>query len=243
MRGMFEKSRMGYGGASREGEMRRYLTIVTTALALAGAFGTEAHAEKPTPTGETPSLYGAATIPRGRTAIGLTVGYPSLRPQFVWGVRRRFDVGFIPAMTYGRNHDGYRQDLGLNLEIPLRWAFAEGRHGSFGMRIMPYFRIGEAAPAFSVGGNIGFRVGIAFPRIFTLIFGPEGRVGFASIGSTPNRQDGLDAELTGMVGLESFIHHEWIVSLEMHFGHEFGAGQLADGALIVRGWVGFGYVF
>ena len=223
--------------------MRRFLTLVTVALALVAVLGAEARAEKPTPTGSTPSMYGAQVIPRGRTLVGVTVGYPSLRPQFVWGVRRRFDVGFIPALTYGVNHDGYRQRLGLNLEIPLRWAFAEGRHGSFGMRIMPYFRVGESAPAFSVGSNIGFRVGIAFPRIFTLIFGPEGRIGFASVGDSPNRADGLDAELTGMVGLESFIKRKFLVSLEMHFGHEFGAGQLPGGELIVRGWVGFGYVF
>jgi len=90
---------------------------------------------------------------------------------------------------------------------------------------------------------VGLRVGIAFPRIFTLIFGPEGRVGFASVGNDPNRVNGFDAELTGMVGLESYFKRKWLFTLEMHFGHEFGPGDLPSGGLIVRTWVGFAYVF
>jgi hypothetical protein len=223
--------------------MKRFvITVAMVSTVLTGLAG-EADAEKPRPTGDTPSLSGAQVIPRGRTALGITIGYPSLRLHAVWGVGRRFDVGLMPAFTYGTRFDGYRQRLGLNLQVPLRWALADKPKFNFGFRLMPYFRIGESSPAFSVGGNLGFRFGIAMPRIFTLIFGPEGRMGFASVGDSPNRLNGLDAELTGMVGLESYLKRRWLVSLEMHFGHLFGAGSLPGGQFIYRTWFGFAYVF
>ena len=224
--------------------MKRFvITVAMVSMVLAG-FAGEAEAQKPRPTGDTPSLNGAQVIPRGRTALGITVGYPSLRLHAVWGVGRNFDVGLMPALTYGTRFDGYRQRLGLNLQIPLRWALADKPNFNFGFRLMPYFRIGEGSPAFSVGGNVGFRFGIAMPRVFTLIFGPEGRIGFASVGdTTPGRANGLDAELTGMVGLESYLKRKWLLSLEMHFGHLFGAGGLPGGEFIYRTWVGFAYVF
>ncbi len=217
--------------------------VIMVSIVLAGLAG-GAEAQKPRPTGDTPSLIGAQVIPRGRTALGITVGYPSLRLHAVWGVGRNFDVGLMPALTYGTRFDGYRQRLGLNLQIPLRWALADKPNFNFGFRLMPYFRIGEGSPAFSVGGNVGFRFGIAMPRVFTLIFGPEGRIGFASVGdTTPGRANGLDAELTGMVGLESYFKRKWLFSLEMHFGHLFGAGGLPGDGFIYRTWFGFAYVF
>jgi hypothetical protein len=224
--------------------MKRFvITVAMVSMVLAG-FAGEAEAQKPRPTGDTPSLNGAQVIPRGSTALGITVGYPSLRLHAVWGVGRNFDVGLMPALTYGTRLDGYRQRLGLNLQIPLRWALADKPNFNFGFRLMPYFRIGEGSPAFSVGGNVGFRFGIAMPRVFTLIFGPEGRIGFASVGdTTPGRANGLDAELTGMVGLESYLKRKWLLSLEMHFGHLFGAGGLPGGEFIYRTWFGFAYVF
>ena len=224
--------------------MKRFDIMITLGSMVLAGFAGEAEAQKPRPTGNTPSLSGAQVIPRGSTALGITVGYPSLRLHAVWGVGRNFDVGLMPALTYGTRFDGYRQRLGLNLQIPLRWALADKPNFNFGLRLMPYFRIGEASPAFSIGGNVGFRFGIAMPSIFTLIFGPEGRVGFASVGdTTPGRANGLDAELTGMVGLESYFKRKWLFSLEMHFGHLFGAGGLPGGGFIYRTWVGFAYVF
>ncbi len=223
--------------------MKRLVITVAMGSAILAGLVSEAEAQKPRPTGDTPSLTGAQVIPRGRTALGITVGYPSLRLHAVWGVGRSFDVGLMPALTYGTRFDGYRQRLGLNLQIPLRWALADKPNFNFGFRLMPYFRIGEASPAFSVGGNLGFRFGIAMPRVFTLIFGPEGRIGFASVGDTPARQNGLDAELTGMVGLESYFKRKWLFTLEMHFGHLFGTGSLPGGGFIYRTWVGFAYVF
>jgi len=53
----------------------------------------------------------------------------------------------------------------------------------------------------------------------------------------------LDAELTGMVGLESYFRRKWLFSLEMHFGHLFGTGGLPGGEFIYRTWFGFAYVF
>lgn len=224
--------------------MKRFVIMVTMGSMVLAGFAGEAEAQKPRPTGNTPSLSGAQVIPRGSTALGITVGYPSLRLHAVWGVSRNFDVGLMPALTYGTRFDGYRQRLGLNLQIPLRWALADKPKFNFGLRLMPYFRIGEASPAFSTGGNVGFRFGIAMPRVFTLIFGPEGRVGFASVGdTTPGRANGLDAELTGMVGLESYFKGKWLFSLEMHFGHLFGTGGLPGGGFIYRTWFGFAYVF
>lgn len=223
--------------------MKRIIITVAMVSTILTGTARRGQAQKPTPTGDTPSLIGAQVIPRGRTALGITVGYPSLRLHAVWGAGRRFDVGLMPAVTYGTRFDGYRQRLGLNLQIPLRWALADRPSFNFGFRLMPYFRIGEASPAFSVGGNLGFRFGIAMPRLFTLIFGPEGRIGFASIGDSPDRQNGLDAELTGMVGLESYFRRKWLFSLEMHFGHLFGVGGLPGGTFIYRTWAGFAYVF
>ena len=223
--------------------MKRF--VITTAMvwAISVGFAGEVEAQKPRPTGQTPSLTGAQVIPRGRTALGVTLGYPSLRLHAVWGVGRRFDVGLMPALTYGTRFDGYRQRLGLNVQVPLRWALAQKPNFNFGVRLMPYFRIGESSPAFSAGGNVGFRFGIAMPRIFTLVFGPEGRVGFASVGESPNRGNGLDAEVMGMVGLESYFKRRWLFSLERHFGHLFGTGTLPDGNFIYRTWFGFAYVF
>ena len=223
--------------------MKRFLITVAMVSAIVAGLVSDAEAQKPRPTGDTPSLNGAQVIPRGSTALGMTAGYPSLRLHAVWGLGRSFDVGLMPALTYGTRFDGYRQRLGLNLQIPLRWALADKPNFNFGFRLVPYFRIGEASPAFSFGGNLGFRFGIAMPRIFTLIFGPEGRIGFASVGDSPNRENGVDAELSGMVGLESFLKRKWLLSLEMHFGHLFGTGDLPGGDFIYRTWFGFAYIF
>ncbi len=208
-----------------------------------------ASAQMPMPDTSTPTLYGGQTIPAGEMTLGASVGYPSLRFQVIWGISENFDVGIQPALTYGGgfgggpgrgNHlTGYRQDVGLNLEVPLRWVLAENSGFNVGLRVVPYYMIGQGSPAFSVGGQVGARFGIPMPKIFTLFVGPEVGLGFASVGSDPNRTNGFDGEVLVVFGLEALYKDKWIFTNEWNAGGSFGSNGL-NGHGILRVWFGFG---
>jgi len=214
------------------------------ALAAMMAVGSPSivEAQVPRPNSATPTLFGAQRLDPGRTVVGMTTGYPKTGMNLHVGLLERFDLGFLVGVTYGDELGGNRQGVGADFHVPLRWTPFEERRLAFGIRVAPYFLIGEAGPALSMGGDVAFLFDIALPKVFKLILGPELRTGFASRDANDNRVTGYDGGLWFNIGIESFIKGEWFAGLIFQGGAYWGTGGLDEGGLF-RANLFFGYAF
>ena len=198
---------------------RTLASVTATALLLAGtlAFG----AGVPTPTGKTSTLYGGERLEPKTIVLGASTGYPKTTFDAYFGLTRIFDLGIHFGITYGARLAGIRQRVGMDFHLPLRFTVIQQRSLSAGVRLAPYFMVGEGSPSISTGGDIAFLFDIALPKLFKIIVGPEVRTGFASVGDR-NRIRGYDGGGWVNIGAETLlidrIHLGWI----FHGGAQWG---------------------
>ncbi|MBC7171379.1 MAG: hypothetical protein H5U40_03070 [Polyangiaceae bacterium] len=224
-----------------------YAAALTLGLAFVSA--STAAAQVPVPSATTPGMIGGQTISGGRMVLGASTGYPQTRFHVIWGMGGNFDLGIQPGITYTGDDDRYgydrgdlsglRQDVGLDLQVPLRWTLTHMRRAAVALRVSPFFRIGEAAPAFSIGSLVGARFSIALPKVFSFIIGPEMRFAFASLGDEPYRANGFDGAAYIVFGLESFFRNKWFFNLQFDGGGYYGSEELWNDGLF-NAYVGFG---
>ena len=141
---------------------------------VVSAFTTASLAEvpMPMPTTDTSTLYGGSALAPGSFTLGATTGFPETSFDVYFGLGPIFDLGIQTGFTYGTRLGGNRQRLGLDLHVPLRWTLLRTTALAGGLRVAPYFMIGEAKPAISFGADVAFLLDIPMPKIFTLIVGP-----------------------------------------------------------------------
>ncbi len=221
--------------------------IAPLALALV-AFAARAEAQVPRPTAATPGMIGGRTIGGGRMVLGASTGFPETRFHVIWGMGSNFDLGIQPGITYSDDYDafgdddilsGLRQDVGLDFQVPLRFTLAQMRIAAVALRVSPFFRVGESSPAFSVGSLVGARFSIALPKVFSIVVGPEARLGFATLGDDNARRNGFDGAFYAVMGLESFFKNKWFFNLQFDAGGYFGSEELWDDPMF-NAYVGFG---
>jgi len=220
----------------------RPLAAALVATALVAAAPSSARAAPPRPTSATPTLFGAQRLDPGTAALGMTTGYPKTGTNLHVGLLERFDIAFLIGVTYGDELDGNRQNLGADFHVPLRWTPYEEKRLAFGIRIAPYFMIGESGPAFSIGGDLAFLFDIALPKVFKLILGPELRTGFATREIGNDRRTGYDGRLVMQIGLETLVAREWAFGFIFRGGAQWGTGGLSEDGVFGAN-VFFGYVF
>ncbi|MBW2464797.1 MAG: hypothetical protein JRH11_24320, partial [Deltaproteobacteria bacterium] len=176
-------------------------TKIIAGLLLLAALGTAdvASAQMPLPTTETPTLFGAQSVDDGDFIIGLATGYPTTSFAMFFGLHESFDLGVLLGMNYGDSSlGGKRQRFGLDVHVPFRWTIATFAKVALGLRLSPYFMIGDGNPAYSFGTDVAFLVDIPLPKLFKIIVGPELRTGFASVGNDPNRFTARTAQVRGL---------------------------------------------
>jgi hypothetical protein len=228
--------------------LKAFVGTLTAALALSLGAAGAAQAQAPVPTGDTPGMIGGQTIGAGRMVIGAATGYPETQFRIMWGMGSNFDLGINAGLTYGargvRRHQisGLRQQVGLDLQVPLRWTLFNLPKAAMALRIVPFFRIGQYDPSVSVGGIAGVRFSIALPKIFSLIVGAETRADFASVGSGDSRFNFFDGATYAVIGLESYFKDAWFFNLEMDIGGAYASKNIG-GDPLYNILFGFGYAF
>lgn len=214
-----------------------WLPLVVLVLGVA----CPAAAQPAAPRADTPTLFGAQRVAPGDLVVGVHSGFPKTGMHLFVGLAERFDVGFLTSVTYGDSLGGYRQRVGFDLHVPLRWTVLERNDLALGLRVSPYFLVGEGGPGVSVGADLAVLFDVALPKVFKLIFGPELRTGFADGGRRP-RASGYDGALWFTVGLEALLKRRWYVGWQFQGGAYWGSGGLPEGGLF-RANVYFGYAF
>ncbi|RLB52558.1 MAG: hypothetical protein DRJ42_14500 [Deltaproteobacteria bacterium] len=207
--------------------------IITGLLLLAAlGFADTASAQMPEPTAETPTLFGAQRVDEGDFIIGLATGYPTTSFAMFFGLHESFDIGVLLGMNYGDSSlGGKRQRFGLDVHVPLRWTIATLDKVALGLRISPYFMIGDGSPAFSFGGDVAFLIDIPLPKLFKIIIGPELRTGFASVGSDPNRFTGYDGGVWLNAGVETNFLEDFYAGLIFNGGGYWGSNNFGGDGL------------
>lgn len=222
------------------------LAIVAALVGL--SVGGTAEAQMPIPTAQTPGMIGGQTIGSGNFVLGASTGFPETRFHAIWGLGNNFDLGIQPGITYGgwgrgrgRNSvSSLRQNVGLDMQVPLRFTVAHMQRAAVGIRVSPFFRIGESSPAISVGSLIGARFSIALPKLFTLVVGPEARFAFAHVGESGDAGfNFFDGAVYAVTGLETYFKNKWYFNFQMDIGGYFGSNNAWNGAL-VNAYFGFG---
>jgi hypothetical protein len=195
------------------------------------------------PTGRTPTLFGAHTVDRTGVVIGFSSGWPESSFNMHFGILANFDIGVLLGVTYGRPAwDGDRQEVGFAGRLPLRWTPLHGRRAAFGIRLTPYFLIGEYGPSISGGGDVALLFDIALPRIFKIVLGPELRTGFNSFDRPGGRVTRYDGGVWGVFGFEGLFGDHVMLSIIFNGGGYWGNRPLGDGGLF-RARISFGYAF
>ncbi len=200
-------------------------TKIITGLLLIAALGfaDTASAQMPEPTVDTPTLFGAQRLDPGDFVIGLSTGFPTTSFAMFFGLHESFDIGILLGMNYGDTGlGGKRQRFGLDVHVPLRWTIAQLNAVALGLRVAPYFMIGDGSPAISMGGDVAFLIDIPLPKLFKIIVGPEIRTGFAT---NSNGFDIYDGGLWVNAGVETNFLEDFYAGLIFHGGGYWGAGD------------------
>ncbi len=227
---------------------------------LAIVFGTtavQAGVPMPMPDVNTPTLKGAQTLSPGSIIIGATTGYPSTAFDVYFGMTPVFDLGVTAGLTYGdgywwgvtnwnrgRTISGLRQGVGLDLHVPLRFTLFHAGIVAGGLKVAPYLMIGQGSPSISIGGDVGFLIDIAVPKIFKVIVGPEMRTGFASVGDSDwvgGRWTFYDGAIWLNMGLETILVEKWYLGLMFKAGGQWAEGDVSGGDGIFNALLYFGY--
>jgi hypothetical protein len=207
---------------------------------IVGATAAQAAVPMPMPDVNTPTLKGAQTLSPGSIIIGATTGYPSTAFDAYFGISSVFDLGVTAGLTYGGKISGNLQRVGLDLHVPLRFTLFHKGIVAGGLKVAPYFMIGEGSPSITVGGDVGFLLDIAVPKIFKVIVGPELRTGFGSYGASSNTQV-YNGALWLDMGLETILVEKWYLGLMFKAGGQWVAGDASGGDGIFNCLIYFGY--
>lgn len=207
------------------------LSLLVTALLVSSG---HARADVEVMTPETPTLVGGRVVGAGHSVIGASTGFPALRGHFVFGLGNSFDLAIEPQLTYSNGWlSGLNQGFGTQLEVPMRIQLATTSHLALALRIVPYARLGRAAPSWGGGGTLGIRMSIPLPKLFSIIVGLDTRAGFGSIhtrdctaGSGVQCNDGFFEGATYVdFGLETYFRQKWFF-----FGtYDVGAAYTSGG--------------
>jgi hypothetical protein len=160
-----------------------------------------------------------------------------------FGISRVFDLGITTGITYCGKVCGLRQDVGLDVHVPLRWTLFHSGIVAGGLKFAPYFMIGQGNPSISIGGDFAFLIDIAVPKIFKVIIGPELRTGFASTGNGNNRSNFYDGAMVLNFGLETVLARQWFLGLMFRAGGNWAAGDRSGGGGIFNALIYFAYKF
>ncbi|MGF1465416.1 MAG: hypothetical protein ACFCGT_04715 [Sandaracinaceae bacterium] len=175
--------------------------------------------------GRTATLFGARRLEPEAFVLGLTTGFPKTGLNLHFGLAEAFDLAVLLGVTYGRtDFDGDRQGVGFEGRVPFRWTLSAREALALGLRLTPYFMVGECCPSIATGGDLAFLVDIALRRVLKLILGPELRTGFATVGGDPTRRAGYDGGLWANFGVETLIDDLFFVGLVFHGGVLWGTG-------------------
>ncbi len=238
----------------------KFKTILLVLAITVCATVAQAGVPMPMPNVETPTLKGAQSFAPGTIVIGATTGYPSTAFDVYFGISPVFDLGITLGLTYGDgnwgnwnnanwNNRGYtisgiRQGVGLDLHVPLRFTLFHKGIVAGGLKVAPYFMIGDGSPSVSLGGDVGFLIDIAVPKIFKVIVGPEIRTGFASMGDKDwagGRWTFYDGGVWLNAGLETILVDKWYLGLMFRGGGKWAAGDYSGGDGLFNALIYFGY--
>ncbi|MCP4197012.1 MAG: hypothetical protein GY762_07655 [Proteobacteria bacterium] len=210
---------------------------------IIGATAVQAGMPMPMPDVNTPTLKGAQTLSPGTIIIGATSGYPSTAFDAYFGMTPVFDLGVTAGLTYGGRISGLQQGVGLDVHVPLRFTLFHAGIVAGGLKVAPYFMVGRGWPSVSVGGDVGFLIDIAVPKIFKVIVGPEIRTGFTKDNANSNAAD--RASYNGAVwldmGLETILVDKWYLGSMFKVGGQWTVGDKDTGDGIFNFLVYFGY--
>ncbi len=203
---------------------KKMLIILSFLMIFSGYSLLMARPPAPVPTGTTPTLYGGECLDPGTMVIGATAGYPKTSFNLYWGIGKNFDFGLQTGFTYNAGLGGNRQWIGLDVHLPLRWTLFRKARVAGGLRVSPYFMIGDGRPSVSCGADVGFLIDIALPKIFKIIVGPEVRSGFATLGGTDIA--GYDGGAWVNFGIETLLAKRFFLGVVLHGGALWGTGGL-----------------
>lgn len=186
-------------------------------------FADVAEAQMPLPRPNTPTLFGAQRLDPGDFVLGFSTGYPKTSFNLFFGLHEAFDLGLLVGITYGDGSlGGNRQRLGMDVHVPLRWTMATRGKVALGLRISPYFMIGESRPSISFGGDLAFLIDIPLPKLFKIIVGPEVRTGF---NTNSNGRDIYDGGAWANIGIETNFLQIFYAGVIFQGGGFWGAGS------------------
>jgi len=218
-------------------------TAWLVAVLVVGLSASSANAEVPTMTPQTPTLIGGQVIGPGHVAIGASAGYPGLRGEFTFGLGSAFDISIQPTLTYANGWlSGLNQGLGVAVDVPFRFTLATMPRAALALRVIPYARIGRAAPSWGTGGTIDVRASIPLRRLFSIVVGGASRGGFGSFhydgctaGSGYDCNDNyFEGSTYAIIGLETFFHDRWYFFAEQ----DIGASYTSHGGYYYGGGIG-----
>jgi hypothetical protein len=241
---------------------KKLLFLVLGLVMVVCATESQAGVPMPLPDANTPTLKGGQVLDPGSVAIGATTGYPETAFNVYFGITPVFDLGITVGLTYGDGNwgstnwnnanwnnrgntiSGLRQGVGLDLNVPLRFTLFHAGIVAGGLKVTPYFMIGDGSPSVSFGADAAFMIDIAVPKIFKVIVGPELRTGIASMGDKDwagGRWTIYDGGLWLNAGLETVLAKKWMLGLMFQGGGSWSAGDFSDGNGIFRFLLYFAY--
>ena len=204
----------------------------TAAAALALMLAAPARAE-------VPSVLGGKLVPAGTTAHHVAVGVPGLFYEW-WNGGWDFDwaghVGIVYEDWSGAWSD---VDVGLELELPMRYRVAGTDAAQVALRIAPGLLVADAgSTVLGIRADAGALVSIDVHPRANLVTG--GTVPFTIL-LVSGGDTGLILPVLGRLGLESFASNDFAVSLLLEVGPTFllsDHGGNDSSRLGARFWVG-----
>lgn len=225
----------GTKGDTMSRSANRAVALVLAAFASLVAPARSAFADVETMTPQTPTVVGGQVIGAGHMVIGASSGYPGIRGRFIFGLGNSFDLSIDPQITYANGWlSGLNQGFGTQLEVPMRIQLVTASRFAMALRLVPYFRIGRAAPSWGTGGTIGVRASIPLPKLFSIVVGLDTRAGLGSFHARGCDSSGgvecNDSFFEGATyvnfGLETYFRQKWY----FYASHDVGVAYTSGGA-------------
>ncbi|MEM7605881.1 MAG: hypothetical protein AAF411_11045 [Myxococcota bacterium] len=201
------------------------------------------------PTSDELSIIGGRTMASGESALAGGLGWPGFWIEYQLAPSSRFNLGFRAHVDYAAQL-GTGAGFGGGLSVPLRFLiFAKDRF-DVALWVTPFFGLGEGAYVGQEGVfsddfgwtahvTAGLRLSFQASRLFTFTGGAEGSGGIL-VNSAADDVDPI-ATFAAIAGAEIRMSASTILFALLRVGGGIRPDELFDGALFLRGSIGFAY--
>lgn len=190
---------------------------------------------------EVPSVLGGKLVPGGTEAHHVGVGVPGIYYEW-WTGGWDHDWALHAGVVYDDWSGAWSNvDVGLELEVPLRFRLAETESADVAFRIAPGVLLADAGDTLiGLRGDAGMLVSVDVHPRANLVTGATAPLTVLLAGGGDNTA--LLLPVLGRIGLESFASEDLAVSLLLELGPAFllsDVGPNDDRAKLgTRFWIG-----